>query len=90
MVNTREGVQILTASRSRLTLKRAVRVMGLDPNPFEFHAFRRSGACLAFDQQVPIDKIKLHGHWHSEAIWAYLSCTPKSAASVASAFKNCF
>ena len=37
--------------------------MGLDPDGFGFHAFRRSGACLAFDQRVPIEKIKLHGHW---------------------------
>ena len=38
-------------------------------------AFRRSGASLAFNSNVDLDKIKQHGSWKSEAV-----CTHNSMA----------
>ena len=32
--------------------------------------------------------LKIHGHWKSDAIWSYLSDTPKAASVVASAFQQ--
>ena len=37
-----------------------------------FHAFRRSGATLAFDNNVSLQNIMSHGLWRSSAVWTYL------------------
>ena len=47
--------------------------------------FRRSGASMAFDNNVQFENIKQHGNWQSEAIWHYLKCTPKAASTVPTA-----
>ena len=39
-------------------------------------------------QLEPLENIKIHGHWKSDAIWSYLSDTPKAASVVASAFQQ--
>jgi hypothetical protein len=39
-----------------------------------FHAFRRSGASLAFSAGVPFQAIQAHGTWTSEALWSYNHC----------------
>ena len=36
--------------------------LGLNPKHFIFHAFRRSGASLAFDHDVKLEHIKQHSH----------------------------
>ena len=63
----------LTASKARFLLSDAVCKCGLSPKDFGFHAFHRSGASLAFDLQIPLENIKSHGHWKSEAVWKYLT-----------------
>ena len=62
--------------------------MKLNPKDYGFHCFRRSGATLALELKVPLENIKIHGHWKSDAIWSYLSDTPKAASVVASAFQQ--
>ena len=69
----------LTASNVRSFLRLIVVTLGWNPSPYTFHAFRCSGASLAFDNNVEFYKIKQHGHWRSEAIWAYLNTTPTAA-----------
>ena len=78
----------LTASKARHLLLEAICKCGLSPKDFGFHAFRRSGASLAFDLQIPLENIKSHGYWRSEAVWKYLACTPKAAGVVASTFQQ--
>ena len=78
----------LTASKARYLLSEAICKCGLSPKDFGFHAFRRSGASLAFDLQIPLENIKSHGYWKSEAVWKYLACTPKAAGVVASTFQQ--
>ena len=48
---------------------------GLEPN-------------LALEMGVPLEQIKIHGHWKSDAIWSYLTSTSKSGALVASTFNK--
>ena len=79
---------ILTAFKVRSVLAKMVQKMGLYPQEFGFHAFRRSGASLAFNANVPLEYIKVHGHWKSNAVWTYLKNAPKAAAVVASTFQN--
>ena len=37
-----------------------------------FHTFRRSGATLAYDNNVQLQHIIAHGLWRSSAVWTYL------------------
>ena len=74
--------QPLTAFRARSFLKLAVTSIGLDPKVYTFHSFRRSGASLAFNHDVDLNKIKQHENWKSDAIWLYLRNTPKAASTI--------
>ena len=86
---TEHGITtVLTASRVRLILRRAVASIGLLPSEFGFHVFRRSGASWAFDHNINLDHIKSHGGWRSDAIWRYLIKTPAAAGSVARTFQT--
>ena len=80
--------KILTAFNVRSVLAKTVQKMGLYPQEFGFHAFRRSGASLAFNDNVPLEYIKVHGHWKSNAVWTYLKNAPKTAAVVTGTFQN--
>ena len=42
-----------------------------DAKDFGFHTFRRSGASLAFSLNVPVQNIKAHGIWSSDAVYSY-------------------
>ena len=67
----------LTAPKARYLLSDAICKCGLSPKDFDFHAFRQSGASLAFDLQIPLENIKSHSYWRSAAVWKYLACTPR-------------
>ena len=85
---TKNGWQVLTAPKVRSFLKLVVTALGWNPSTFTFHAFRRSGASLAFDNHIDLAKIKQHGNWRSEAIWTYLNSTPTSAGTVPTTFQR--
>ena len=78
----------VTAFKVRNVLTVMVKQMKLNPKDYGFHCFRCSGATLALELKVPLENIKIHGHWKSDAIWSYLSDTPKAASVVASAFQQ--
>ena len=86
MVKNPTGRAVLTAPQVRKTFSSAITLMGLKPADFGFHCLRRSGACLALELQIPLQNIKIHGHWKSDAVWNYFTEIPKSAALVASTF----
>ena len=78
----------LVAPKAHSFLRSVVISLGLNPSSYTFHVFRRSGASLAFDNNVELSKIKQHGNWKSEAIWTYLNSTPVAASIVPSTFKQ--
>ena len=81
------GVKVpVTAVQVRKVLIQVIKSLGFNPKDFGYHCFRRGGACLAFELNVPFENIKLHGKWRSDAIWAYLTKTLKAAAQVATTF----
>ena len=51
---------VLTDTRIRKCLSKINAKMGLPKNYFTFHAFRRSGATLAYKSQVSVQRIKDH------------------------------
>ena len=80
--------KIITQRLVRQALAKVLQAMGLEPAAYGFHVFRRSGATLAFNLNVPLQDIQAHGTWASQAVWAYLSTATNSAVSTA--FKHHF
>ena len=87
-IYTRKGWQILTAPKVRSFLKLVVIALGWNPTTYTFHPFRRSGASLAFDNEIDLAKIKQHGSWKSEAVCTYLNSTPTAASTVPTTFQR--
>ena len=77
----------LTDSTARKHLKDISRALGL-PSSITFHDFRRAGASWAFQQGVPLEYIRSHGTWKSDAIWSYLSSAVSTTSPVALAFQR--
>ena len=51
-----------------------------------FHTFRRSGATLAFDNNVDLQNIMAHGLWRSSAVWRYLQNASQAPSIIPSTF----
>lgn len=56
-------------------LRECINTIGLNPQNFSTHSFRRGGATLLFQAGVPAEKIQLQGDWHSDAYKRYLQYT---------------
>ena len=78
----------ITAPMVTSTLARLLSSMGLNPSYYGFHAFRRSAVSWAADHNVPLQNLKAHGGWSSNAIHTYLNHTPKASSTVASTFQK--
>ena len=77
---------VLTDTRIRKCLSKINVKMGLPKNYFTFHAFRRSGATLAYKSQVSVQRIKDHGSWASECVWTYIHKDHTDGEDIASTF----
>ena len=77
----------ISAPMVSATLSRLLLSLKLDPSHFGFHAFRRSAVSWAADHDVPLQNLKAHGGWSSNAIHTYLKFTPKASATVATTFQ---
>ena len=80
----------VTQSQARNHLAMCLKKLGLDPSVYTFHRFRRSGATLAYNQNVNIQSIKRHGTWVSNAVEAYIVSDFNNASVVADMFQNMF
>ena len=66
------GYSVFTESMLRRRLSMLFKLMGLPQQGLTYHCLRRSGASLAFNNNVSMDSIKNHGAWASDAVWQYL------------------
>ena len=80
----------LTEGQIRSRLKRILVIMGLQDAGLSFHAFRRTGVTLAFGSEVPMDNIKAHGAWGSDAVWQYVKHEDRAALIVPGALASLF
>ena len=80
----------LTESHIRTRLKRVLRVMDLQDSELMFHTCRRTGVSLAFGLSVPMDNIKAHGAWGSDAVWQYVKHEDRAALVVPGALASLF
>lgn len=69
-------------------IKFLIEKIGLDPNEFSTHSFRRGGTTLAFKSKVPVALIKSHGDWKSECYQKYLSFSLEDKLLVAGNMKQ--
>ena len=51
-----------------------------------FHTFRRSGATLAYDNNIQLQDIMAHGLWRSSAVWTYLQNASQAPSIIPSTF----
>ena len=78
---------LLTQSALRRILATFLRMMNLPLVGFGFHTFRRCGASIAYDANVPLAAIKMHGAWQSDALWSYISADTSQTLKIPLAFQ---
>ena len=78
--------QPITQALIRRALIAINNMLGFHKSHFTFHTFRRSGATLAFDNNITLQNIQAHGGWKSSAVWSYL--TRSQASVVPQAFQS--
>ena len=83
-----DDYSLLSQSHLRRRLATLVRSLGLPITGFGFHTFRRSGATLAYDSNISLTAIKMHGVWNSDAVWSYISDNTSQSLQVPLAFQT--
>ena len=58
--------------------------IGLNPDGFSSHSFRRGGASFAFSIGIPGEMIQTHGDWRSDAYKVYLEFSYQDKLKVSS------
>ena len=53
-----------------------------------FHTFRRSGATLAFVNNIQLQDIMAHGLWRSSSVWTYLQNVSQAPSIIPATFAN--
>ena len=82
------GWNPLIDSKIRKTLSLINVKLHFPPHFFTFHAFRRSGASLAFNANVPLQDIKVQGTWTSDCVWRYIQEDKTTQSLVSSTFRD--
>ena len=78
----------LTDYQLRKHLKGIMLKLNMSQAGITFHSFRRSGATFAFNANVPMQNIKSHGTWTSNAVWRYITQDHNTSEQVARAFQT--
>ena len=72
----------------REALKTILQSLSIPPAGHGFHTFRRSGATLAFDNNVSLQNIMAHGLWRSSSVWSYLQNASVAPSIIPSTFAS--
>ena len=78
----------ITQVKAWSQLKKILYLMRWDPSYHNFPTFRRSGATLAFNQNIDLQRIKDHGTWSSDSVYTYIVADPLHSNGVAEIFKK--
>ena len=78
----------VTVPMLRIMMRRAAHLAGLSEFGYTPHSLRRGGASFSYLAGVPLDHIKFHGTWTSNAVEGYLVSQPRFNTPVAQAFKS--
>ena len=66
----------------------ALKLLNMPVQALTYHSLRRSGASLAFNNNVSFESIKQQGAWQSDAIWQYLFTNSHKAKEIANMFRR--
>ena len=80
----------LTDTRVRKHLRNILTLAQKPADFITFHGFRRSGASLAFNHNVPLQDIQRHGTWTSDCVWRYVTDSVNCGSNVAATFATLF
>ena len=83
-----QGYQVATDSKVRKTLAAINLALNLPKKFYTFHAFRRSGATLAYKAHAPIRDIMEQGTWTSGCVWRYIQKDVDKGSNVAKAIQD--
>ena len=72
----------------RDSLKKVLMHRNIPLKGHSFHTFRRSGATLAFDNNISLQNIQAHGLWRSSAVWTYLQNASVAPSIIPSTFAS--
>ena len=75
LIAARQGP--LTEKRLRERMALVLARMKLSNEGLTFHSFRRTGVTITFSNNVPLQAIRAHGAWASDAAWQYVKHTDK-------------
>ena len=78
----------MAESQLRKNLALVLQMLGINHTTHTYHAFRRSGASLAFNENVNFESIKAQGGWQSDSIWAYLFTRSENTSLVPKMFQE--
>ena len=78
----------VTVPMLRIMMRRAAHLAGLSEFGYTPHGLRTGGASFSYLAGVPLDHIKFHGTWTSNAVEGYLVSQPRFNTPVAQAFKS--
>ena len=81
-----------TISASMLTrsIREVINAAGLSHLGYTPHSFRRGGASCSHHDGAPMEAIKFHGTWSSDAVHQYLLAPPEFKSPIRKAFKARF
>ena len=81
-----------TISASMLTrsIRQVINAAGLSQMGYTPHSFRRGGASCSHHDGAPMEAIKHHGTWSSDAVHRYLLTPPEFKSPIIKAFKARF
>ena len=68
-------------------LKKQLRMLGMDPNGWSTHSFRRGGTTYLASCGVPERQIKMLGDWHSDCYKQYIHCPWRDKLELAARVK---
>ena len=79
----------VTYRKFHLVFRKCLELVGISPEGFSSHSFRRGGAIAAFRASVPSELIKHHGGWTSDAYLLYLEFSLQDKLLVSRALSTC-
>ena len=78
----------LTYQKYQKFFTHCIRKIGLDPSEYSSHSFRRGGASLAFQLNIPSEIIQFTGDWQSDCYMRYLDIDFDSKCLVSKTIKD--
>ena len=78
----------LTEAHLRRRLSGVLNMLGLPTQTLTYYSLRRSGASLAFNNNVDFNSIRSQGAWSSDSVWYYLFSTSDRVNEVARMFQR--